>query len=128
IHLAFPLFACIAVFAPFAVHADNFVAAHYDARTDALNVTMRYRGTNPDHAFTVRWGKCQPANIQGNAMQIAATVLDDQWNDATRAPFTKTMRFSLAGLSCRPAQVTLHTAPHFLYSVNIPAAPVATRK
>ncbi len=112
--------------APYAARADNFVAAHYEMQTDDLVVTMRYRGTNPDHGFTVRWGQCKPAD-SGQGHRITAVVLDDQWNDAAHAPFTKTTRFSLATLTCRPAQVTLHTAPRFYYRVAIPALPSQSR-
>jgi hypothetical protein len=35
--------------------ADNFVNVYYDAAADNLVVTMSYRGTNPDHTFTLRW-------------------------------------------------------------------------
>lgn len=106
----------------FSARADNFVDAHYDAQTDDLVVTMRYRGTNPDHGFTIRWGRCKPAD-SGADQQISAVVLDDQWNDAARTPFTKTARFSVATLTCRPAHVTLHTAPRFYYQVDIPSPP-----
>ena len=105
-----------------AVRADNFVGAHYDEKTDELVVTMRYRGTNADHGFTVRWGQCKPAD-SGQGHQISAVVLDDQWKDRASTPFTKTTRFSLAAVNCRPAQVTLHTAPRFYYQVAIPAPP-----
>ena len=109
----------VVIRAPFA-RADNFVEAHYDARGDALVVTMRYRGTNPEHKFTVEWGPCKPADNDPRVKQISATVLDDQWNDAANSPFKKTARFSLADVSCRPAEVTLHTAPRFYYLVKIP--------
>jgi hypothetical protein len=108
------------------VHADNFIGAHYDARTDELVIKMRYRGTNPRHTFTVQWGQCQPADDAG-LKQISATLLDDQWSDVASMPFTKTTRLSLADVSCRPAEVTLHTAPRFYYTVNIPSAPITPR-
>ena len=122
-HLSIHLVTAIATAAlSCSARADNFVDAHYDAQTDDLVVTMRYRGTNPDHAFTLRWGDCNPAE-SGQGLQISAVVLDSQWSDATRSPFAKTTRFSLATVTCRPAQVTLHTAPRFYYRVDIPASP-----
>ena len=39
--------------------ADDFGAVAYDPAQDALVVTMVYRGTNPDHAFSLKWGECQ---------------------------------------------------------------------
>lgn len=112
----------LAICTSYAAQADNFVGAHYDVKTDVLVVTMRYRGSNPDHGFTVQWGQCKPPE-SGQGHQLSAVVLDDQWNDAAHSPFTKTTRFSLATVACRPAHVTLHTAPHFYYEVNIPASP-----
>lgn len=110
-----------------AVRADNFASAHYDAKTDELVVTMRYRGTNADHRFTVRWGECKSAD-SGQGQQISAVVLDDQWKDRASTSFTKTTRFSLAAVNCRPAQVTLHTAPRFYYQVSIPAPPIQSQQ
>ena len=110
-----------AVATPLAVHADNFVAAQYDVQSDALVVTMRYRGTNPDHKFTLQWGECKPGE-PGGRKQISAVVLDDQWKDAARSPFKKTVRFRLTDVACRPATVTLHTAPRFYYTIDIPAS------
>jgi len=47
--------------------------------------------------------------------------LDDQFEDAEQRDFSKTVRFSLAGLPCpRPASVTLRTAPRFFYTLTIP--------
>ncbi len=110
-----------------AAQADNFVGAQYDGETDSLVVTMRYRGTNPDHGFTVQWGRCKAA-AAGQAHQLSAVILDDQWDDVARSPFTKTTRFGLAAVACRPAQVTLHTAPHFYYRVDVPASPSPSRQ
>ena len=103
-----------------AVRADAFSGAYYDPRTDELVVTMIYQGTNPDHRFSVQWGKCQKLGMSGDVHQIAVEVLDSQWSDAASQNFTKTVRFSLAGLHCRPADVTLRTAPRFYYTVHVP--------
>jgi hypothetical protein len=103
-----------------ALHAASFSSAHYDAKTNELVVTMNYGGSNPDHQFSIQWGQCQPLGDDGTQHQIAAQVLDSQWNDAERQTFTKTVRFSLAGLNCRPATVTLRTAPRFEYTLHIP--------
>ena len=103
-----------------AVRADTFRAAHYDPKTDELVVTMMYGGTNPDHSFSIQWGKCQRLGEDGTLHQVAAQVLDGQWRDTARQDFTKTVRFPLASLHCRPAEVTLHTAPRFYYTLLIP--------
>jgi len=100
--------------------AASFSSAHYDSRTNELVVTMNYGGSNPDHQFSIQWGQCQPLGDDGAQHQIAAQVLDSQWNDEEHQTFTKTVRFSLAGLNCRPATVTLRTAPRFEYTLHIP--------
>lgn len=99
--------------------AANFISAFYDPRGDELVVTLSYRGTNPDHEFTVTWGDCRSAN---GTNEIAGRVLDGQWNDRALEPFTKTVRFDLSELRCRPAKITLFTAPNFRIDVTIPAA------
>ena len=100
--------------------AANFVSASYDPRTDELVVTLSYRGTNPDHEFTVEWGDCRSAN---GSNEIAGRIHDSQWNDRALEPFTKTVRFDLAELRCRPAEITLFTAPNFRIGVTVPATP-----
>jgi hypothetical protein len=108
---------------PLGVHADNFSKAYYDPRTDQLVVSMTYDGTNANHTFTLRWGPCQDVTRPsgGGLPEVAADVLDTQWRDETARPFEKTVRFSLADMPCRPAKVTLRTAPRFLYTLLIPA-------
>lgn len=105
---------------PHLSRGDNFSKAYYDSRTDQLVVTMVYRGTNPEHTFSLKWGQCQETQ-GGNEHEVAVEVLDSQWQDAARRPFTKTVRFGLADIPCRPAKVTLRTAPRFIYTVVIPA-------
>jgi hypothetical protein len=116
--LALP-FAVSAIFATSAV-ADNFANVYYDGRTDRLVVTIFYRGTNPDHVFSLQWGDCK--NLPGDdGRQIVAEVLDNQWKDDAVKNFKKTSRFSLENLQCRPATLTLRTAPRFYYTLQIPA-------
>lgn len=105
---------------PHLSRADNFSKAYYDSRTDQLVVTMIYRGTNPDHTFSLQWGQCQETQ-GGKLHEVAVEVLDSQWQDAARRPIEKTVRFGLADIPCRPAKVTLRTVPRFIYTVLIPA-------
>ncbi len=108
-----------ALLLPLGSHADSFSKAYYDARTDQLVVSMRYAGTNSKHTFTLQWGQCQDVN--GSKLhEVAAEVLDGQWQDEAVRPYRKTARFSLADIPCRPAKVTLRSAPRFLYTVLIP--------
>jgi hypothetical protein len=103
-----------------AARADNFANAYYDARKDQVVVTMIYTGTNPDHTFSLKWGPCKES-ADGGAREIVAEVLDSQWRDAATQDFKKTTRFSLNNLQCRPAKLTLRTAPRFYYTLQIPA-------
>jgi hypothetical protein len=115
-----PIPALAAAFFWPAAHADNFGGVRYDRQTDQLVVTMIYRGTNPNHKFSLKWGKCQ-ANQSGTLPGVTVEVLDDQFGDPARQDFQKTKRFSLAELPCpRPASVTLTTAPRFFYTLTIP--------
>jgi hypothetical protein len=100
------------------VRAATFSSAYYDPRTNELVVTMIYDGTNSDHQFSLQWGQCQPLGKAGH--QIVGEVLDGQWNDAAERSFTKIVRFGLASLNCRPATVTLWTAPRYEYTLQIP--------
>ncbi len=101
----------------------NFVGAQYDAESDELVVEIAYRGTNPHHEFSLRWEECKPLSRSGGAHQAAALLVDDQWDDKARQEFRKTVRFSLEALPCRPAKVTLHSAPGFTWTVHVPSRP-----
>jgi hypothetical protein len=107
------------VMLPLGSRADNFSKAYYDSRTDQLVVSMSYGGTNAKHTFTLQWGQCQEVS-GGQRREVTAQVLDSQWQDAALRPYEKTVRFSLANIPCRPAVVTLRTAPRFIYTVLIP--------
>jgi len=111
--------AALACFIMPAAHADNFGRIYYDKSTDRLVVTMLYRGTNPDHKFSLKWGECQTLQ-SGNLPGVTVEVLDDQFEDVEQQDFKTTQRFSLEGLPCRPARVTLRTAPRFFRTLTIP--------
>lgn len=101
-------------------YADNFGRVRYDRQSDRLIVTMIYRGTNPNHNFSLKWGECQ-ANQSGNLPGVTVEVLDDQFSDVAQQDYKKTLRFSVAGVPCpRPVAVTLKTAPRFFYTLTIP--------
>jgi hypothetical protein len=112
--------AITAAFFPPAADADNFAKIYYDRSTDQLVVTMRYRGTNPNHQFSLKWGDCQ-ADSSGGLPSATAEVLDDQFDDAAQVDFKKTARFSLKDMPCgRPASITLRSAPRFFSTLTIP--------
>lgn len=120
-HLLFWLIlAANAAFLSESAQADNFGRVRYDRRTDQLIVTMVYRGTNPNHKFSLKWGECQTGQA-GDLPGVAAEVLDDQFNDSEEQDFRKSVRFSLKDLPCpRPVSITLRTAPRFFYTLTIP--------
>jgi hypothetical protein len=105
-----------------AVMAANFGPVRYDPNSDELIVTMMYDGTNPNHHFSTQWGPCRKVD-QPAHQTIDLSILDDQWNDAATKPYTATVRVPLVNVSCRPATVTLRTAPDFYASLDIPARP-----
>jgi len=111
--------AFIVFIGPRAGHADNFQNVYYDPATDELVIVVLYRGTNPDHQFSLKWGPC--IDRGGNRREIVAELLDQQYQDAARKDYRKTVRMSLAGMDCRPAAVTLRTAPRFEYTLTVPA-------
>jgi len=111
---------CAALMLSLGAQGDSFARAYYDSRTDQLVVGMIYGGTNAQHAFTIRWGQCQDVG-GSNWHDLAAEVLDSQWQDQAVRSYEETVRFSLAGIPCRPARVTLRTAPRFISTVVIPA-------
>ena len=100
------------------VRAASFSSASYDPQTNELVVTLIYDGTNPDHQFSVQWGQCHP--LGDSSHQIAGEVLDSQWNDVAKHHYSKTVRFGLGSVNCRPATVTLRTAPRYEYTLQIP--------
>ncbi|MGH8227247.1 MAG: hypothetical protein ACREU3_04960 [Steroidobacteraceae bacterium] len=104
-----------------AAMADNFGSVRYDPNRDQLIITVIYRGTHPNHHFSIRWGRCRKLDRPGEpAHQIAVNLLDDQGNDAAKKSYTETVRVSLAALSCRPARVSLWTPPDFHRTLDIP--------
>jgi hypothetical protein len=114
------IIAAAATLTSLGARADNFANIRYSKQTDRLVVTMLYRGTNPNHNFSLKWGPCQ-ASQSGGLAGATAEVLDDQYGDAAEQDFSKTVRLSLAGMPCpRPASVTLRTAPRFFFTLTIP--------
>jgi hypothetical protein len=92
----------------------------FDARLDQLIITLVYRGTNPDHEFTLDWGTFKTID-DGRESEPTVQVIDSQARDPARKNFSKTSRFSLDDMPCRPAKLTLRTEPRFLYTLRIPA-------
>ncbi len=105
-----------------AARADDFADVYYSARMDQLVITIAYRGTNPNHTFSLKWGQCKNQTQDGGG-EVAVEVLDSQSQDVEQSDFKKTTRFSLAHIPCRPATLTLRSAPRFLATLTIPQKP-----
>ena len=114
------MLAAVAALFAIGARADNFGRVRYDGQADQLIVTMIYRGSNPDHTFSLKWGKCR-AHQSGDLPGVTLEVLDDQFQDRALQEYTKKVRFDLTGLPCpRPVSISLTTAPHFFYTLTIP--------
>jgi hypothetical protein len=116
-----PVLAALAIIifvGPQASRADNFQKVTYDPATDELVIVVVYRGTSPNHQFSLKWGPC--IDRGNNQHEIVAELLDQQFQDAERKDYRKTVRMSLAAMDCRPAAVTLRTAPRFYYTLTVP--------
>ena len=100
--------------------ATTVTGLSYDARKDQLVMTLAYRGTNPDHQFSVQWDACK--KLDDERMQIFGLLVDSQPNDRALQEFTKLKRIDLRDFSCRPSKVTIRTSAGFFTSVDIPAA------
>ncbi|HJT62065.1 MAG TPA: hypothetical protein VJ797_10335 [Burkholderiales bacterium] len=103
----------LALLACGSAHAADIALAAYDRERDELVVDVVYRGTNPNHDFTLQWDKC----VGG---QASARLIDTQGRDLAREEYRVRERFSLDGLQCRPATVTLRLGRTALASVVVP--------
>jgi hypothetical protein len=106
--------------------ATQFANVYYDPGADQLVVTMMYSGTNPNHTFSLKWGRCKTA--ADGSPQISANVIDSQWQDAEQNDYQTTTRFNLGKLKCRPVNVTLRSAPRYIYQLQIPAPPASMQQ
>jgi hypothetical protein len=106
--------------------ATTFGNVYYDPNTDQLVITMSYRGTNPNHTFSLKWGRCKSG--PDGSPQIFANVIDSQWDDGAQNDYQTTTRFNLGKLKCRPVNVTLRSAPRFIYQLQIPAPPASVQQ
>ena len=111
--------------APRTGQADSFQSVAYNSATDELIINVLYRGTNPDHQFSLSWGTC--VEHENNQHEITAELLDQQAEDKAEKDFKKTVKMSLKEMDCRPAVVTLRTAPRFYYTVMVPARAASPR-
>lgn len=81
----------------------DILDARYDAARDQIVAEIAYRGTNPDHDFTIQWGSCGG----GDPARLAGRLIDAQGSDLAREDYRITERIALEDMPCRPAIVTL---------------------
>lgn len=101
-----------------AITVDKLV---YDQEKDQLVMNIVYRGTNPDHEFSVQWSECR--RLDEERWQILGLLVDSQPDDLARQDFTRQLTIELKDFDCRPAKVTIRTSAGFFTSVDVPAPP-----
>ena len=100
--------------------AQTILDAYYSRGQDELVVEIAYQGTNPNHEFTIAWEGCQQ---QGEGRNVAVgRLIDSQGNDLAKTDYRVRRRFQLAGLTCRPAEVTVRLGPVSNRTVAVPEA------
>jgi hypothetical protein len=102
-------------------HAVNVLSMSYESNTDELLLKVAYRGTHDKHTFSLAWDECHDYAFAGAKYQLMANLVDSEPNDKAEREFTQDLRFSLAGIECRPAKVTIRTAPGFNRTIVVPA-------
>jgi hypothetical protein len=85
------------------LHAADILEAGYNAARDQIEVDIAYRGTHPDHEFTVQWGECSGESPP----RLVGRLVDRHGGDAAREDYRTKERVALGAIPCRPAIVTL---------------------
>jgi hypothetical protein len=114
---AWAIACCLAV--PAAAQAQTLMEAVFDAGNDALSVEIAYRGTHPNHEFSLDWSSCQ--QTPDGKRTTVARLVDGQGDDVAREDYRVRRSFSLAALECRPADVTVRLGPVSNRTVHVPA-------
>jgi hypothetical protein len=101
--------------------ATNVLAMSYDKSTDQLVLKVGYRGTHDQHVFSINWEECKDYAFVDAKYQVMGNLVDSEPNDAGVNEYAQDLRFSLAGIECRPVKLTVRTAPGFFRTITIPA-------
>lgn len=108
------------VFSFCSAYSMNLIEAFYDATADELVLRIAYRGTHPNHKFTVSWEGCR--TMSDGHREILGIIQDSDPKDPAEREFEKTERVSLQGFACRPAVVAVGLAsPLYRRTLTIPA-------
>lgn len=113
------LLGMILLLSSFTALSMNLIDAIYDATTDELVFTVAYRGSHPDHAFTISWEMCR--TMSDGHREILGIIHDSDPKDPAKAEFKKTERISLKDFPCRPATVAIGLAsPLYRRTLTVP--------
>ena len=102
-------------------HAVNVLSMSYEKKTDELLLKVAYRGTHDKHTFSLDWDECHDYAFVDAKYQTMANLVDSEPNDKAEMEFTQDLRFSLAGIECRPVKLTIRTSPGFNRTLAVPA-------
>jgi len=102
-------------------HAVNVLSMSYEKKTDELLLKVAYRGTHDKHTFSLDWDECHDYAFVDAKYQTMANLVDSEPNDKAEMEFTQDLRFSLAGIECRPVKLTIRTSPGFNRTLVVPA-------
>jgi hypothetical protein len=102
-------------------HAVNVLSMSYEEKTDELLLKVAYRGTHDKHTFSLDWDECHDYAFVDAKYQTMANLVDSEPNDKAETEFTQNLRFSLAGIQCRPVKLTIRTSPGFNRTLVVPA-------
>ena len=101
-------------------HAVNVLSMSYEEKTDELLLKVAYRGTHDKHTFSLDWDECHDYAFVDAKYQTMANLVDSEPNDKAETEFTQNLRFSLAGIKCRPVKLTIRTSPGFNRTLVVP--------
>jgi hypothetical protein len=102
-------------------NATNLLDLTHDTDTDTLVLEVAYRGSHGDHPFSLDWGECKDYAF-GTPHQIGAQLVDREFDDSGPTEFKQTLKFSLAGLVCRPSKLTIRTSSGAYRTILVPEA------
>ena len=71
--------------------------------------------------FSLDWDECRDYAFVDAKYQLMANLVDSEPNDEAVTEFTQNLRFSLAGIECRPVKLTIRTSPGFNRTIVVPA-------
>jgi len=99
--------------------AQTILEAGYDPADDALVVEVAYQGTHANHSFRLEWGPCEKS--PDGRQTTVARLIDTAGDDLAQRDYRVVQRFDLAGIACRPAEVTVRLGPVSNRTVEVPA-------